>query len=194
MDKPSIIVIDLKTEYSAAGKPVEWVKIAPAHDPLGTHTWHRVADLQPPEGGIANDDEGNKIGYMTARWKQIEPAYEAWKAGSEIPLDGVPLAAWNGVTREQAEVLKARGIKTVEGVRDITDSQFSKIMLPNMRQLRDLARDFLENREASAAAAKIAAKDEQIDAMQAQMDEMAAMLADLTKPKPASKSKDKDAA
>jgi hypothetical protein len=196
--KPMIVIRKFYEEYNADGTVKnEWVEFSPAHDPIGTVNVERVKNLIPPESGFKNDDQGTKLGLMAMRWAQIEPHYKAWKSGQEIPLDGTPLAAWSGVSPQQAEVLKARGIKTVEAVRDMSEGILSKVQLPNVRSLRDVARAFLENKESSDMAAKMAKKDEEAAAMKAQLDEMASMLAELTKPqsnKPILTAKAKEAA
>ena len=179
-NKPIIIVNGFSTTYrtGADGKPeaVEWVRFSPAHDPTGTENKVRVKELVPPES-LRNDDEGTKLNLMTLKWAQIEPAYRAWKEGTEIPTNGTPLAAWAGVSPDQADVLRARGIKTVEALRDATDSMIAKVSLPNMRGLRELAGKYLEGAGAAAAAAQVQERDEKIKAMEAMMEEMAARLA-----------------
>lgn len=179
-DKPMILIQGFSTTFrtGADGKPeaVEWVTYAPAHDPVGTSTKVRVKELIPPES-IRNDNDGTKLNMMHLKWNMIRPAYEAWKKGVEIPTDGTPLAVWAGITADQAEVLRARSLKTVEAVRDATDSMIAKVPLPNMRQLREMAGKFLEGQSAAAAAAQVSERDEKIRNMQAMMEEMAARLA-----------------
>lgn len=179
-NKPMIVVQGFSTTFRTGkdGKPeaVEWVTYAPAHDPTGTSNKVRIKELIPPQA-LRNDDEGTKLNLMHLKWNQIRPAYEAWKAGIEIPVDGTPLAAWAGVSPDQADVLRARGLKTVEALRDATDSMIAKIALPNMRALRELAGKFLEGAGRAAAAAQVQERDDKIKAMEAMMEEMVARLA-----------------
>lgn len=178
-NKPMIIVQGFSVTYrlgkDGRQEPVEWVQYAPAHDPTGTSTKVRVKELIPP-GELPRDDGGTKLDFMHLKWKQIKPAYDAWKKGIEIPLDGTPLAAWAGVTPEQADVLRSRGIKTVEAVRDMSESMFGKIPLPNVRALRDMAGKYLEGQTAAAAAAQLQQRDEKIGIMETMIEEMAARL------------------
>ncbi|TIU43697.1 MAG: hypothetical protein E5W30_20910, partial [Mesorhizobium sp.] len=88
------------------------------------------------------------------------------------------LAAWSGVTPEQAEVLRTAGIRTVEEVRDLTDGQLDRVRLPNMRDLRKQAALFLENSDAAKAAEREAAKDAQIAALMERQEAMEAMIED----------------
>jgi hypothetical protein len=120
---------------------------------------------------------------MRHMWATIEPAYLAWKEGREVPLNGTPLAAWPGVTPEQAEVFRLAGIRSVEQVRDLTDSLRAKVRLPNTRELQDLAKLYLENTGVAAAAEREAAKDRQIADMAERMEAMEALLKDAMAPK-----------
>lgn len=178
-NKPQIIVREFRTVQNVRNEFVDEVLISPAHDPLGTATWLRIKELIPPQTDMRNDDQGTKKAYMVHRWSQIEPAYKAWKDGVEIPLDGTPLAAWSGLTPAHADVFRQRGIKTVEAIAEMTDTQIGKIALPNARQLRDLAQLFLDNRDKSALTAAAAEKDAKIAAMEEMLEEMSARIASM---------------
>jgi hypothetical protein len=130
----------------------------------------------------ANNSE--KVAYMTAIWRDIEPAYNAWREGREIPLNGTPLAAWPGITPEQAEIFRLTGIRTVEAVRDMTEMQRGKVRLPHAKDLQELAKAFLENTDAAKAAQREAAKDKQIADMAERMLAMEEMLAKTMNPEP----------
>ncbi|RUW70008.1 hypothetical protein EN858_17475 [Mesorhizobium sp. M4B.F.Ca.ET.215.01.1.1] len=171
-------------------QPEDWVTYSPSHSPLNTRTTERIRHLIPDPSLMGEDQDGEKLRFMTARWNQIEPAYVAFKSGQEIPLNGTALAAWSGVTPEQAEVLRTAGIRTVEEVRDLTDGQLDRVRLPNMRDLRKQAALFLENSDAAKAAEREAAKDAQIAELVERQAAMEAMIEELTKPK----SKGKEAA
>jgi hypothetical protein len=158
---------------------VDWVSWVPTHAPQTMGNSERVDRLNPdnirlPEGS----NGGEKIAYMRHIWAAVEPAYRAWKEGREVPLNGTPLAAWPGVTPEQAEVFRLTGIRSVEQVRDMTDGIRSKVRLPNTRELQELAKIFLENTGAAAAAEREAEKDRQIADMAERMAAMEALLAE----------------
>jgi hypothetical protein len=163
---------------------VDWVSWVPTHAPQTMGNSERVDRLNPdniklPDGA----NGGEKIAYMRHMWATIEPAYLAWKEGREVPLNGTPLAAWPGVTPEQAEVFRLAGIRSVEQVRDLTDSLRAKVRLPNTRELQDLAKLYLENTGVAAAAEREAAKDRQIADMAERMEAMEALLKDAMAPK-----------
>lgn len=165
-------------------KPVDWVSWVPTHAPQTMGNSERVDRLDPenirlPDGA----NGGEKIAYMRHIWAVVEPAYKAWKEGREVPLNGTPLVAWPGVTPEQAEVFRMAGIRSVEQVRDMTDGIRSKVRLPNTRELQELAKLYLENSGAAAAAEREAAKDRQIADMAERMEAMEALLKDAMAPK-----------
>ncbi len=161
----------------------DWVSYAPSHSPLNTRTMERVRLMVPDPEKMGEDQDGEKLRFMTHRWNQISPAYEAFKNNREIPINGTPLAAWAGVTPEQADVLRTSGIRTVEEVRDMTEGQADRVKLPNMRDMRKQAKLFLENSDSAMAAAREAAKDAQIAEMVERQAAMEAMIEELTKPK-----------
>lgn len=171
-----------------------WVSYSPAHSPLNTVNTERVRVMYPDPTRMGEDQDGEKLRFMSHRWAQIEPAFNAFKEGREIPLNGTPLAAWAGITQEQAEVLRQHSLRTVEEVRDLTESQLERVRLPGMRELRNQAKLFLENTTASANAAREAEKDAQIEAMRERMEAMEALLEQATKPKGARKPAEEEAA
>jgi hypothetical protein len=181
-----IIVIGFRQTYGQDGKPIDWVKWVPVHSPQTMGNEDRVDHMNPEN--IKHRDGANqseKVAYMTAIWKDIEPAYTAWKEGREIPLNGTPLAAWPGITPEQAEIFRLSGIRTVEALRDMTEMQRAKVRLPNARELQELAGKFLENTDAAKAAAREAEKDRQIADMAERMGAMESMLEQAMKPQSA---------
>jgi hypothetical protein len=159
-----------------------WVSYSPSHSPLNTATNERVRHMIPDESRMGTDTDGEKLRFMTHRWAQIEPAYEAFKNGRDIPLSGTPLGAWNGIIAEQAEVLRQSGIRTVEEVAELSESQLERVRLPNMRDLRSQAKLFLENSDKALAAKREADKDAMIEAMSERMAAMEELLEQATKP------------
>jgi hypothetical protein len=111
------------------------------------------------------------------RWKFIEPHYNAWKKGEELPQDGVPLAALNFLRAEDAAVLKRHGIKTAQDLRDMLDSDLSKVPLPAMREKRVQAKHFLEAQDTNKAAARIAAAESKADDTARELEALKAQMA-----------------
>jgi hypothetical protein len=106
----------------------------------------------------------------------VEPAYAAWKAGREVPLDGTPLGAWPGVQAEQVEVLQMAGVKTVEQVRDLTEGELTRIKLPELRSLKVMAERFLVAKDGGKVTEALAQKDKEIADLRASLEELAAMV------------------
>eukprot|EP00918_Siedleckia_nematoides_P049955 GHVU01109361.1.p1 GENE.GHVU01109361.1~~GHVU01109361.1.p1 ORF type:complete len:188 (+),score=29.07 GHVU01109361.1:715-1278(+) len=159
-------VVKFETKYKGS-KAVDWVMIAPVGEAFErTKTWHQVEKLRPPKSW--DDDRKDSPTYrdMEAKWTIIGPAYDAWKDGLELPEDGTPLAAWSGITADQAEYFKRMGIKTVEAIRDMSESGYSKLPFPSANKLPKLAGDFLAGRDGADLAQKLADAEERMAAME----------------------------
>jgi hypothetical protein len=160
-----------------------WVSYSPSHSPLNTVNCERIRVMTPDPERMGEDQDGEKLRFMSHRWAQIEPAFIAFKEGREIPINGTPLSVWSGITPEQAEVLRQSSLRTVEEVRDLTDSQLERVRLPSMRDLRQQAKLFLDNMVVAEASAREQEKDKIIEAMSERMAAMEALLEERTAPK-----------
>lgn len=113
------------------------------------------------------------------RWAAIEPYYAAWLQGQQPTPDGTPLAAWSGVSPEQAESLKMRGIHTVQQLAALNDSHFEKYGIQGLRALADNAKRFIATLDSRVLEDKLAEKDLQIASLTDTVEEMKTMLAEL---------------
>lgn len=166
-----IRVIKFWTEYRVGKDPLDWVLVAPMGEEfMRTQTPHRVDKINP-ENWPENKRNGASYQDAVAKWSVIGPAYDAWKRGSEIPLEGTPLEAWAGVTPEMVAALKALDVRTVEEVRDMGDGVMAKLRMPNARQLPALAGKYLEGRTAAEKDAEMAELRAQMEAMRAALEE-----------------------
>lgn len=173
----STVPVDFKTVYPVGKEPFDMVLIAPRGDAFEKQqTWHRVKSLMPPEDASETRQSAESYQAMKGRWDIIKPAYEAWKSGNEVPDDGTPLEAWGGVTKEQVELFRKIGIRTVEHVRDMDDATIAKFPFPNARKLPSLAAEYLKGSD-------MAAKDAELDAMRERMAAMEEMLEQASQPK-----------
>lgn len=144
-------ILEFKTEYPTGKEPRDLVLLAPKGEGhLKTQTWHQISKLIPPRTEDVSVRESATYQDMEAKWSVIGPAYDAWKKNTELPLDGTPLAAWSGVSRDLAGALAAMGIKTVEDVRDMGDGAISKLAFPNVRKLPELAKQYLDGKDLAA--------------------------------------------
>jgi hypothetical protein len=182
-----IRIIEFKTEYRTGKDPVDWVHYTGTDSiteagQVAASTWERVAKLCPPEE-MENDSDGQKIAAIRGLWAQIEPAYDAWRQGEQMPETGTPLAAWGGVSGSQIAALKGIGIKTIEDLAGVSDSNM-KMILPNMRDLRTMAKQWLDRRPEAEREAKLAELEAQNAAMMEMLAEMKTMQeADQDKPR-----------
>jgi hypothetical protein len=106
-------------------------------------------------------------------WDFIRPRYEAWKNNQELPETGTPLAAWNHLTPQQAEILRVNGIRSVEDVSVLTDAHIQRIPIPNLRSIIEAAKKFLDSKDVHKTASELAAAHETIAALTARVDQMA---------------------
>lgn len=141
-------------------KPVEYVITAPRDGGKYTQTPHRIADVQRSTNGL---------------WEVIEPFYDKWKAGQEMPETGTPLTSWNGVNNHQVEMLRSHSIRTVEDLANVTDGNLTK-MEPGTRFLRDAARQWVKDADKRDVATALAEKDVKIEAMQARLEELTTLI------------------
>jgi len=165
-----------ETRYDGQ-KGTDWVLIAPRGEAMAsTQTWHRVEKVRPPTDWDDRRKDSDTFRDMEAKWSVIGPAYDAFLANTEIPLNGIPLAGWSGVTPEQADVLRGIGYKTVEDVADMGESAASKLPWPGGSKLMQLAKSYLDGRDKAQVSEDLARANERIAAMEE-------MLAEQTKPK-----------
>ncbi len=170
---------DPKTKQPRARDMVEYGPIGSAGR---SHTTERIDVLSKP-----NRTAGANPAVQAANvlWDFVRPRYEAWKTNQELPETGTPLAAWNHLTQQQAEVLRVNGVRSVEDVEALTDTHFTRIPIPNLRSIKEAASKFLASKDTNKIASELAAKDEQIAAMAQRLDEMAQMIADSQSDEPA---------
>jgi hypothetical protein len=74
------------------------------------------------------------------RWPR---EYEAFKAGTEAPLEGTPLADWPQIGRARVEELAYFHIRTVEQLAAVNDAQLQQLGM-GARGEREKAKVFLE--------------------------------------------------
>ncbi len=170
--RPAISGVKFETRYNedpdnpGKMKAVDWVSWVKAGDAMKSSTSESVPRLMPNPAKRRPADP---------LWLVIEAAYNAWKAGNEIPLDGTPLAAWPGCDPNLAEALKARGVLTVEHFVDMADHQVGSIPVPDVRRRQTMGRAFLEAQKGAAhVAAELAERDAKIARLERMMEELTA--------------------
>ncbi len=146
-------------------KPVDMVVLIPAHHPK-EEIPHRIVDVKR----------------NAPMWEKIGPAYENWKQGLETPLSGTPLAAWNGISHREAELLKSFMIRTVEDVAAMSDMALTQVPIPRMRDLRSQAQIWLKAQDSNMVRAELSRRDNEIEALKAQIESLALAIANKSTP------------
>lgn len=175
-------ILDDKGNLVMALQAEIWVTYAPAHNPVNTQTRERVRHLMPNKD-MKGDKSGEKRKFVNVRWLQIEPHYNAYLAGEEIPTEGTALGQWAGANKAQSEALKAVGLRTVEEVAAMTDTMCDRVRMPNVRDFRKSAIAYLENAGAAATAAKSAETDSKIEKLEEQLGAAMELLEERSAPK-----------
>lgn len=166
---PAIYVTKFWTKYredpNNPEKMVEedWVAWVKKGDQTGAETREAIKRLAP------NPKRGQPA---RIEWMIIEEPYKAWKAGEEMPVNGTPLAAWNGVSRELANELKKFHCYTIEDIADFPDHNVNKVPIPGFRDLIKKAKAWQEAKSTSDVGAALAQRDERISQQESEMAEM----------------------
>lgn len=155
----------------------DWVSWVKKGDQSGATTSEAIKRLAPnPSRGVPPRIE----------WMVIEEPYSSWKKGEELPVNGTPLAAWNGISRELATELKKFNCYTIEDIADFPDHNINRIPIPAFRDVKKKAKAWMEAKSTSDVGAALSQRDDRIAAqedvisdmqkklseMQAQMDAM----------------------
>jgi hypothetical protein len=150
---PAIIPLKFWTDYKhipgqtapVEEDRVEWVKKGESGGAVTSEAIKRLAPTATRPGAI--------------EWA----AYEAWKKGNETPLNGTPLHAWSGVSREMADALKKFNIYTIEDLADFPDHQMAKLPIPQLREWRNRAKAWREAQATNEIGDKLASRDRKIE-------------------------------
>lgn len=162
---------DPKTKQPRARDMVEYGPIGAAGR---SHTVERIDVLSR-----VNVSAGANPAMMAAKvlWDFIGPRYEAWKTNQKLPETGTPLAAWNHLTPEQAEVLRVNGVRSVEDVATLSDAHFNRIPIAGLRGMTEAAKKFLDSKDVNKFTAEMKQKDDTIAALTARVEQLAEMVA-----------------
>lgn len=157
-------------------REVDWVAYGPVGSAqllLNVEKISRLSAVAPLEGRAAVNPA---VQMAHARWNAIKPKYDAWKAGQKTPANGTPLAAWNGITGEQAELFKMHGVHSVEEIAGLTDTHRQRLGIPGLTDIIENAKRFLTAQDKSSVTRALEEKDRKIEELQAQMSELIEMV------------------
>ena len=148
----------VNAEASAkAGRPI------PAVRPFAFIMQHGSKDVveKDAEEWLAQIERKAQEGTYNPEWaERFRKQFEAFIKGQELPADGTPIRTWPAPNREQVIRLLALGITTVEQLSAVPDNALSNIGLDG-RNLRDLARNFIDAGQNQGTLAKKLADAEQ---------------------------------
>jgi hypothetical protein len=114
----------------------------------------------------------------------IKPAYEGWKRGEEVAMDGTPLAVLGFIPPKLIQAWRLQNVHTAEHLAKVEDGDLPRLGL-DARKYRDGARKYLDaaNGETAKIVAKQREQDETIAAQNARIAELEAALAAKKEPK-----------
>lgn len=105
--------------------------------------------------------------------------FQAYQGGAEEVHEGTPLESWSRMDAAQVADWKYQGVFTVNQLADLNDTAISKIGL-GARELVKAAQAYLDEAAGHAVSGKLVAeleqKDQQLEAMQQQIDELRALM------------------
>jgi hypothetical protein len=88
--------------------------------------------------------------------------WEAYRRGREAPMEGTPLSEWPAMPRTLAATLAAGGIKTVEQLAGVLDTDL-RVIGPQGRQWRDKALAFIDSAKGAAAIQEYASRNQKLE-------------------------------
>jgi hypothetical protein len=100
--------------------------------------------------------------------------YQAFQANKEQPIEGTPLAEWPQITVSQIKELEYAGVRTVENLAGMADVKASQFM--GLQDMKKKANDWITNTKDDAPMvrlnAELALRDNEIEVMRQQLDEL----------------------
>jgi len=157
--------------------PEYWVKYVNRGMPQSAATEDRVRMMDPDNVKLPpGADGGEKLAFMRHRWAQIKPSFDAWVSGQQLPEYGIPLAAWPALSPEQIKAFQMASIRSIEDVRDMNDTMMQRVRLPNIRDLKKLAGQYLDGLGTTKLAEENAKRDAEIAGLKEQLAAAMALL------------------
>jgi len=171
----NITILEFRQEINSKGEAEDWIKYGPTDDIRNTQTECPVRYLMPPKE-FNRDPKGIKRMHMTSIWGTVQPAYEAWKQGEEMPEYGTPIGAWAALNKAQVSILKQSNIRSVEEIRDMPESVASKIRLPGVRDLIKRAATYLDGADRATLAKEKVDSENRIQALEERLEAAMAII------------------
>lgn len=100
--------------------------------------------------------------------------FQAFQANKDQPIEGTPLAEWPLITVSQIKELEYYGVRTVENLAGMADVKASQIM--GLQEMKKKANEWMTNTKDEAPMlrlnAELALRDNEIEVMRQQLDEL----------------------
>lgn len=117
-------------------------------------------------GWFAKLDMNVRTGRVMPEWvDQWKAAYEKYKHGQEIPLDGTPIRGWTMITGAQQENLIALNILTVEDLATLPSEGMSRIGMGALELRRRAEAWLMQKQGAEPVAVKMTALQRENDTL-----------------------------
>lgn len=170
-DQLTVVPVAFETEYVTRKVDGKDAQVARDSVLLG-----RIGDAQYRQFYWIDRLSGEKSD-SPAIWEAIKPAYENWKKGEQMVMEGTPLAALAFIPKRAVEAYRMLNIHTAETLARIEDGDLPKMGL-DARNHRDMARKYVEtqNSDSTKFAAKAKEQDDTIAELKRQIEEMRAAM------------------
>lgn len=105
-------------------------------------------------------------------------AYQAWKDGQEVPLNGTDLKNWPGVTPAQLKTCQAATVRTIEDLANANADTTRKLGMGGVALVQK-AKAYLESAGVNKASEEVAALSVKMEALQATIEKKDRQIAEL---------------
>jgi hypothetical protein len=129
---------------------------------------------------LAQMDENVRNNRMPLEWaNQYKRAYQAWKEGQELPLDGTPIKGWAVISPAQQENLIRLHIRTVEDLAGINDDAIRQIGMGAVNMKQKAAAWLSQAHDKGPATMEIARLTKQTEVQAGQIEKLTSQIEEL---------------
>ena len=162
----------LAIEYSPGGEAQNLAKIIGFYEDLRPETEENV-------GKSRVNDPHSAVGTMKrVTWEIMDKYFEAFLKGEAVAVIGTPIGALPAIDVSHVNIFRDFGITTVEGFLEAPESIIISLAarLPDIRRWLDIAKKFMAAKAVAETQQKMEAKDNEIDSLKSEVNEMRAMM------------------
>lgn len=165
----------LAIEYSPGGEASNMARIIAFYDDLRPETDESV-------GKSRINDPHSAVGTMKrVTWEIMDKYFEAFLKGEAVAVIGTPVGALPAIDTAHVNIFRDFGITTVEGLLEAPESIIISLAarLPDIRRWIDIAKKFMAAKAVAETQTKMEAKDNEIDALKGEVNDLKAMMQQL---------------